>query len=111
MNLTEQLVIAYEGTTPVRWIPASTGLPDTPTVTGRYAIYIKYLYTDMSGDDYDLEDVPYTMYFYKGYGLHGAYWHNNFGRPMSHGCVNLPVPESEWLYGFADIGTVVNIHY
>ena len=44
----------------------------------------------MSGPGYYLPGVPYVMYFYQGYGLHGTYWHDNFGQPMSHGCVNLP---------------------
>jgi lipoprotein-anchoring transpeptidase ErfK/SrfK len=95
----------------VRQIVVSTGLPGTPTVVGQFRIYVKYESTLMTGDDYYLPNVPYTMYFYKGYGLHGTYWHNNFGRPMSHGCVNLPTPEAEWLYGFASVGTLVNIHY
>jgi hypothetical protein len=72
----------------------STGLPQTPTLPGDYSIYVKYLADDMSGPDYFLPQVPYTMYFYAGYALHGTYWHNAFGRPMSHGCVNLPVAGS-----------------
>jgi lipoprotein-anchoring transpeptidase ErfK/SrfK len=47
---------------------------------------------------YYLPNVPYTMFFYKSYGLHGTYWHNNFGHPMSHGCVNLPTPIAEKLF-------------
>ncbi len=111
VNLTTQTLIAHEGNRPVRWIKVSTGLPQYPTVTGVYRIYVKYRSADMSGPGYYLPDVPYVMYFYKGYGLHGTYWHNNFGRPMSHGCVNLPVEEAKWLYEWADVGTVVNIHY
>jgi lipoprotein-anchoring transpeptidase ErfK/SrfK len=65
----------------------------------------------MSGPGYYLPDVPYIMYFYKGYGLHGTYWHNNFGTPMSHGCVNLTIPDAAWLYNFSSVGTVVNVHY
>ena len=61
----------------------------------------------MSGPGYYLPDVPFIMYFYKGYGLHGTYWHNNFGQPMSHGCVNMPTPEAEWAYNWAGIGTPV----
>ena len=64
----------------------------------------------MSGPGYYLPDVPYVMYFYDGYGLHGTYWHSNFGTPMSHGCVNLSIPDAEWLYNWADVGTLVNIH-
>jgi lipoprotein-anchoring transpeptidase ErfK/SrfK len=111
VDLSEQLLTAYEGTTPVRQVLVSTGLPGTPTVVGQFRIYVKYESTLMTGDDYYLPNVPYTMYFYKGYGLHGTYWHSSFGRPMSHGCVNLPTPDAQWLYGFASIGTLVNIHY
>jgi lipoprotein-anchoring transpeptidase ErfK/SrfK len=52
-----------------------------------------------------------TMYFYKGYGIHGTYWHHNFGHPMSHGCVNMYTPDAEWMYYWASVGTLVNIHY
>jgi lipoprotein-anchoring transpeptidase ErfK/SrfK len=64
----------------------------------------------MSGPGYYLEDVPYVMYFYQGYGLHGTFWHNNFWQRMSHGCVNLPTPEAEWMFNFVDVGTLVNVH-
>jgi hypothetical protein len=72
---------------------------------------VKYEYTDMSGPGYYLTNVPYTMYFYDGYGLHGTYWHNNFGTPMSHGCVNLRTEDAQWLFEFASVGTPVNVHY
>jgi lipoprotein-anchoring transpeptidase ErfK/SrfK len=49
------------------------------------------------------------MYFYQGYGLHGAPWHNNFGHRMSHGCVNLPLDAAEALFAFADVGMLVNV--
>jgi len=111
VNLSAQRVTAYQGNTPVRSTLASTGLPRTPTPTGRYRIYVKYVSTLMSGPGYYLPNVPYTMYFYRGYGLHGTYWHSNFGHPMSHGCVNLPTPEAQWLYNWASVGTLVNIHY
>ncbi len=82
----------------------------TPTVTGTYKIWIKLVSTTMAGPGYYLTDGPYVMYFYQGYGLHGTYWHNNFGNPMSHGCVNLPTPESEWLYyNFVEVGTPVHV--
>jgi lipoprotein-anchoring transpeptidase ErfK/SrfK len=50
------------------------------------------------------------MYFYKSYGIHGTYWHHNFGHPMSHGCVNMYTPDAEWMYYWASVGTLVNIH-
>jgi lipoprotein-anchoring transpeptidase ErfK/SrfK len=111
VNLSQQMVYAYEGNTVVNSFLASTGTWMHPTVTGQYHIYVKLRYTDMAGPDYYLPNVPFTMYFYKGYGLHGTYWHHNFGTPMSHGCVNLSIPDSEWLYNFASVGTLVNVHY
>lgn len=111
VDLTNQVLVAYEGDTPVRTTLVSTGLPGTPTVTGQFNIYVKYPAQLMYGPGYYLPDVPWVMYFYNDYGLHGTYWHNNFGHPMSHGCVNLPTPEAEWLYNWASIGTLVNIHY
>ncbi|MBN1180188.1 MAG: L,D-transpeptidase [Anaerolineae bacterium] len=111
IDLTNQRLYAYEGERLVRTTLVSTGLRYTPTPTGQFSIYVKYRYDTMSGPGYYLPDVPYTMYFYGGYGIHGTYWHNNFGAPMSHGCVNLPTPEAEWLFDWAAVGTLVNIHY
>jgi lipoprotein-anchoring transpeptidase ErfK/SrfK len=111
VNLSAQRVTAYEGNTPVRTTLASTGLPATPTPTGQYYIYVKYVSTLMTGPGYYLPNVPYTMYFYRGYGLHGTYWHSNFGYPMSHGCINLPTSEAQWLFNWASVGTLVNIQY
>ena len=111
VDLTNQRVYAYEGDTVVNSFIVSTGTWLTPTVTGQYKIYVKYLSNKMSGPGYYLPDVPYIMYFYGSYGFHGTYWHNNFGTPMSHGCVNLSIADAGWLYEFASVGTLVNIHY
>jgi lipoprotein-anchoring transpeptidase ErfK/SrfK len=111
VDLSKQRLVAYEGDTPVYWVAVSTGLPGTPTVTGQYRIYVKYPAQTMSGPGYYLPDVPYVMYFYQGYGIHGTYWHNNFGQPMSHGCVNTPTPDAQWLYNWAEVGTLINVHY
>lgn len=111
VDLSQQRVYAYEGDTAVNSFIVSTGTWQTPTVTGKYKVWIKLFSTDMAGPGYYLPDVPYVMYFYKGYGLHGTYWHNNFGTPMSHGCVNLSIPDAAWLYDFSYVGTVVNVHY
>ncbi|WP_145962592.1 L,D-transpeptidase [Bellilinea caldifistulae] len=110
VDLSDQMVYAYVGRELVNSFLVSTGTWRTPTVTGQYRIYVKYRYTDMAGPGYYLPDVPYTMYFYKGYGLHGTYWHNNFGTPMSHGCINLRTEDAAWLFDFASVGTLVNIH-
>lgn len=110
VDLGNQLVTAYEGEQAVRTFLVSTGTRAHPTVTGQFRIYVKYVSTSMGGPGYFLPGVPFTMYYYQGYALHGTYWHNNFGTPMSHGCVNLATPDSEWLFGFASVGTLVNVH-
>ena len=111
VDLSQQRVYAYAGDTVVNSFLVSTGTWQTPTVTGKFKIWIKLRFSDMTGPGYYLPDVPYVMYFYKDYGLHGTYWHNNFGTPMSHGCVNLSIPDAAWLYDFSREGTVVNVHY
>jgi lipoprotein-anchoring transpeptidase ErfK/SrfK len=127
VDLTHQRVTAYEGNTPVFQGIVSTGLPNTPTAVGQFRIYWKLLASDMAGPGYYLPGVPYAMYFYRGYALHGTYWHNNFGQPMSHGCVNLRTADAQWLFNWADPplplgashvkaseanpGTLVVVHY
>lgn len=111
VNLRTQRLTAYQGNTPVFSALISGGLPATPTVVGRFAIYSKLTSTRMTGPGYDLPGVPYTMYFYKGYAIHGTYWHNNFGRPMSHGCVNMRTQDAAWLFNWASIGTPVVTHW
>lgn len=107
VDLSDQELIAYEADTPILRTKVSTGRPRTPTVVGTFRIYLKLRSQTMTGPGYRLPNVPYVMYFYQGYALHGTYWHNNFGRPMSHGCVNLPTPIAEQLYQWADVGTPV----
>jgi lipoprotein-anchoring transpeptidase ErfK/SrfK len=115
VNITTQSMVAFEGQTPVFSSKISSGVPRHPTVLGTYRVYAKYRSTLMQGGQgtpeyYRIPNVPYTMYFYSGYALHGAYWHNNFGHPMSHGCVNLPVDASKWMFEWAPIGTMVVTH-
>jgi len=111
VDLTTQTTRAYIGKKLQQTFIVSTGTWRYPTVTGQYRIYVKYRFADMSGPGYYLPDVPYVMYFYQGYGIHGTYWHNNFGTPMSHGCINLTISDSGWMFDFASVGTLVNIHY
>jgi LysM repeat protein len=111
IDLSAQRLTAYQGSTPVRSTLVSTGLARTPTPTGQFRVYVKYASTTMSGPGYYLPNVPYTMYFYRGYGIHGTYWHSNFGHPMSHGCINMPTSEAQWLYNWVSVGTLVKIHY
>lgn len=114
VNLTSQTLVAYEGSTPVYRSLVSSGTTRNPTVTGQFRIWLRFASQDMNGYrlgyDYFLQDVPYVQYFFEDYALHGTFWHNNFGTPMSHGCVNLPTPAAEWLFYWASNGTLVNIH-
>ncbi len=110
VDLSSQRSNVYVGDTLMREFLVSTGTWLHPTVTGTFRIYVRYRYADMSGPGYYLPDVPYVMYFYKDYGLHGTYWHHNFGTPMSHGCVNFPTVDAGWIFENAHVGTIVNVH-
>jgi lipoprotein-anchoring transpeptidase ErfK/SrfK len=130
-----QTLVAYEGHRPVLATLTSTGreLDDkTRTPAGVHRVWMKLLASDMGHaerDDaeanYALEDVPYVQFFDNGIGLHGTYWHSDFGHPRSHGCVNLSLADAKWLFSFtnprlpaawtaaaptiADAGTVVRV--
>jgi hypothetical protein len=123
IDLSSQRLLAYDGNAQVFNFPVSTGKWHY-TPTGDFRIWIKLRYTRMKGGDksigtfYDLPNVPYTMYFYNkenpktyGYGIHGAYWHNNFGHPMSHGCVNMRESDVAQLYAWANPTTTGNVTY
>lgn len=105
VDLSEQLVVAYEGNKPVRAFVVSTGLPGTPTVTGTFRIRTKVKEQTMSGgvgrNYYNLPGVKWVQYFYADYSFHGTYWHNDFGRPKSHGCVNMTNADAKWLFDWA----------
>jgi LysM repeat protein len=111
IDLSSQRLRAYAGNTVVRTMVVSTGIARYPTPPGRYRIYSKYPSITMSGPGYYLPGVPHSMFFYRGYAIHGTYWHNNFGTPMSHGCVNLTRADAAWLYSWSPIGTLVVIHW
>ncbi|QYO67828.1 L,D-transpeptidase [Leptolyngbya sp. 7M] len=111
VNLAEQRLTAWEGNTPVFSIAVSTGRASDATPTGVYAIETKYRGARMQGESqgkqYDIPDVPYTMYFSGSYAIHGAYWHDSFGDPVSSGCINVPVEGAAWLFDWANMGTPV----
>lgn len=102
-----QRAYIYEDGILLKEFIVATGISAFPTVTGPYQIETKYEKTDMSGPGYYIKDVPWTMYFFKGYGLHGAPWNNNLGTPGSHGCVNMSVEDAHWLFNWASVGTPV----
>lgn len=109
VDLSDQQLTAWNGGKKVRSFSISTGKRRTPTIVGSFAVQSKFRSTRMRGEGYDVPNVPYVMYFSGGYALHGAYWHNDFGTPVSHGCVNMRVSSARWLYNWADVGTPVVI--
>ncbi len=110
VDLSDQHVWAHEGDAVVNEFVVSTGTWEHPTVQGTFYIYVKYAAADMYGPGYYLPAVPYVMYFFEDYGLHGTYWHNNFGTPMSHGCVNFRTEDAQWVFDWASVGTRVWVH-
>lgn len=111
VDLSDQTTYAYENGQLLRSVVISSGLPGTPTVVGDFKVYWKLTSQTMSGPGYYLPGVPWVMYFYRDYALHGTYWHNNFGQPMSHGCVNMPTDQAEWFFLWAEVGTPVKVQY
>ncbi len=107
VDLSEQRLITWQGNKPVFGVIVSTGKRSTPTPTGVFNIYTKLVKTRMKGEDYDVKNVPHTMYYQGGYGIHGAYWHNNFGTPVSHGCVNVAPNHAKKIFNWASVGTPV----
>jgi lipoprotein-anchoring transpeptidase ErfK/SrfK len=122
IDLSEQKIKAWEGSSLFLESLVSTGLPWWPTPTGEFRVWAKFRATKMEGGSgkyyYYLPNVPYVMFFennsvpgYRGFSLHGTYWHNDFGRVHSHGCVNLPTSVAQQLfYWMPEKGTRVVIH-
>ena len=117
LNLSNKTVTAYEGATVVHGpVSIVDGAAETPTVTGTYKVYLQYESQTMRGENADgspyvAEDVPWVSYFHSGYAFHGAGWRSSFGYSGSHGCVNMPVSEAQWIYNWVDTNTVVQSHY
>lgn len=114
VSLSEQRVYVYEGDTIIRTFVVSTGLPGTATTPGEWRINSHIVIQDMGcvdGYDYCTKDVPWVMYFNGDEGFHGTWWHNNFGTPMSHGCVNMTIAEAKWLWDWTPLNTEVSVYY
>ena len=129
VSLAQQQLWAYQGDEVIASTLVSTGLDPNVTEQGVFHIRLKYPEQDMQGFTdatgevlgtgeapdgtipYAVEDVPDVMYFnLDAEALHGTYWHDNFGNPMSHGCVNLPLAPAAFIYGWAPLGTMVWVH-
>jgi lipoprotein-anchoring transpeptidase ErfK/SrfK len=109
VNITKQVLVAYEGEKPVYATIVSTGEAGleshentTATKKGIFRVHTKFVTTTMdsetAGEEFELRDVPYVQYFEEGYALHGAYWHDRFGQPKSHGCINLSPEDARRLF-------------
>ena len=118
VDKSEQMLYAHEGNMIYMQTDVSTGRELTQTDNGTYEVFKKMPTRYMQGpipgsgltDVYDLEGVPWNLYFSAdGKVIHGAYWHNSFGSPYSHGCVNLRPDDAEYLYKWADLGTTIEI--
>jgi len=130
VNTSQSRMWAYQGDTAVMTTLVSTGLAPNNTERGTFRIRMKFEKQTMSGFEdrtgevvglgdtpvanatrWEVKDVPHVMYVNSdAEAIHGAYWHNNFGRPMSHGCINLPLDVAAFMYGWAPIGTMVWVH-
>ncbi|MEZ4225459.1 MAG: L,D-transpeptidase [Polyangiaceae bacterium] len=114
ISIREQTLVAYVGKKPVYATLVSTGRggmgdPEKvhATARGTFMIHSKHVSATMDGsedksDSYNLLDVPFVQYFHKGYALHGTYWHDEFGKVRSHGCVNLSPIDAAWLFEWTD---------
>jgi lipoprotein-anchoring transpeptidase ErfK/SrfK len=138
VSLLQQTLVLYEGTRPVYATLVSTGRDGLgepgktlSTPQGTFRVYQKHVTTTMDSDvadsEFELRDVPWVMYFQSGYAIHGAYWHDDFGRARSHGCVNLSPIDARYVFRWStpevpehwhsvnavkdfEAGTLINIH-
>lgn len=121
ISILNQTLVLYEGSKPVYVTLVSTGRdglgdPDETlsTPTGTFRIYQKHVTTTMDSsvadNEFELRDVPWVMYFKGGYAIHGAYWHDDFGRPRSHGCVNLAPVDARYVFNWASPDTPRHFH-
>jgi len=114
VDLAEQTLAVYDKGSIVFATVIASGLEPFYTRPGLFQIYekkeIETMRTSDLTDYYYLDKVPWTMYFDKARALHGAYWRTRFGYPQSHGCINLSVGDSHWLYNWADVGDYVFVY-
>ena len=117
IDLYEQTLSVYEDGNLIFATLVSTGLGGWWTQPGLFQVYKKLEVDPMAGsftadrsDYYYLEDVPWILYFDKSRAMHGAYWHNGYGYPRSHGCVNMSPSDAHWIYNWADEGTWVYVY-
>ncbi len=113
VDIKTQQLTYYFGTVEMASFPISGGIKGMPTPLGEFTVLDKVPVKEYKGPGYDLPNTKWNLHFATGkygYYIHGAYWHHNFGHPMSHGCVNVSYKNMEPLYWFAQVGTKISIH-
>ena len=114
VSLKDQELVYFIGTKEVGRFKISSGLPRTPTPKGDYEVIMKRPLVNYKGVGYNFPNTKWNLMFKRGNGLnyyiHGAYWHNSFGKPKSHGCINVSYANMEGLYNWADVGTKIKIY-
>lgn len=116
VDLSDQQLSAYENGVLAHTFPISSGKYPWKTPVGIHSVLAKLPYVDYTWNygagnpnNYSLGLVPWNLRIYPHVYIHYAYWHNNFGHAMSHGCVNVPLDNMKWIYDFAHVGTPVEV--
>ncbi|NJN86581.1 MAG: L,D-transpeptidase [Leptolyngbyaceae cyanobacterium SL_7_1] len=107
VDLSEQMLTAWEGNSPIYSILVSTGSAVSPTPVGVFTVQAMYDSVRVEREDNTPSDIPHVLYFATHYAIHGTYWHQNFGTPVSRGSVNVAVDHAAWLYYWASLGVPV----
>ena len=110
VDIGEQALYLHEGDRLVAGFRISSGKPGMATRRGLFKIYAMYPSYPTWGVDYHIPDMPWVMFFHVDFAIHGAYWHDDFGMAVSHGCINMDVNDAEWVYGNVGKGTYVHVH-
>ena len=115
VNLAQQMAYMRLDDQVIQSFRISSGRAATPSDPGEWKVYLKRALHTMrgtiNGESYVVPNVPWITYFNDGEAFHGAYWHNNFGTPMSHGCINMTIPDAQMMYNFSYVGMRVSVHY
>jgi lipoprotein-anchoring transpeptidase ErfK/SrfK len=117
VNLTSQTLVVYENCQPIFATLISSAKAPAVTPTGTFSIFYMEerlpLFANervATSEEFYLADVPWLMFFHENWAIHGAYWHDHFGEPGSHGCINVSPYDARWLFEWAKLGDMIVIH-
>ena len=110
VDLSEQMLYLHNGNNLIAGFRVSTGKSGTETTSGLYKIYGMYSSYTMIGADYYTENIPWVIFYHGEFAIHSADWHNDFGTPVSHGCINMTVDDAKWIYDNMEKWDYVHIH-